>query len=115
MSPLRVQRIILYKNCLLIYNVLLLVKSCKAFEVLALVNGKALTSRKIFFYGDTVEYICNIGYYVTGTTKGSMNTTCNVEGEWTVKPSCEGKYMRQHMMFDALSDKVSQLRCKIGR
>ncbi|KAL4229601.1 hypothetical protein ACF0H5_012639 [Mactra antiquata] len=67
-------------------------KSCDPVTVTNIVNGKSLTSRQTFFYGDNIDVVCNIGYYVAGTTQGSMNTTCTADGHWSLKPECEIAY-----------------------
>ena len=52
-------------------------------------NGTVLARpSSTFHYGDTVTYLCNLGY----NRIGPLMRTCNARGMWDVKPPhCEGR------------------------
>ncbi|XP_045207056.2 uncharacterized protein LOC123559381 [Mercenaria mercenaria] len=64
-------------------------KKCDPGIVLNVVSGNALSSATEFFYGDTIEVICDLGLFASGTNKSSMTTTCGVDGQWSQRPVCD--------------------------
>lgn len=73
------------------FNVIIfVVKKCIADYVLNITNGKVLTSRQDFFYGDTVDAICDIGFFPVGTSIANITTHCGIDGQWSQRPVCEG-------------------------
>ncbi|WAR05343.1 FBP1-like protein [Mya arenaria] len=67
-------------------------RQCDFEKVLTILNGKALTSQTQFYYNDTVNFICNIGFVVTGTTRNGGNATCGPDGLWDAQPDCEDAF-----------------------
>ncbi|XP_052258676.1 sushi, von Willebrand factor type A, EGF and pentraxin domain-containing protein 1-like [Dreissena polymorpha] len=67
-------------------------RQCNASQVLAIREGKAMTSQTFFYYQDRVEYICNVGYFVQGTNDSLGNATCGADGQWSKRPICEDAF-----------------------
>ena len=82
-----------------------------------------LTRRRDHHYGDTVEYHCNLGYFMSGN--GLL--TCDDNGQWSPSglPLCQGNlvtaffctytvlYVMSHHLIKFCSD--SLLTCNIRR
>ena len=57
-----------------------------------IVNGRALTTKSEFYYGDKVTYLCNLGFLMNGTNSPTYEMTCQADGSWNRKqPSCQCK------------------------
>lgn len=44
----------------------------------------------MFLFGDTVTYVCDMGYVL----RGEANRTCQTDSSWSnAAPSCEGEFL----------------------
>ena len=66
------------------------VKQCNKSLILEIENGQALTSKTMFFTGDQVEYLCNIGYKLLNGQAASQIVHCQ-DGQWDIIPACTGR------------------------
>lgn len=67
-------------------NLLFLAKKCSSFGTIE--NGKVLSTKTDFHFGDIVSFQCDFGYEMSG---GSI-LICNSNGEWNgTAPSCKCK------------------------
>lgn len=68
------------------------VKRCPSDPINFIPDGTAMTSKQAFFYGDRVDFICNIGMVVKDSAKAIGAVTCESDGQWNTRPSCESKH-----------------------
>ena len=52
----------------------------------------------MFFTGDQIEYLCNVGYILVNGVGASQIIHCQ-DGEWTSIPACTGMWLNVFVGF----------------
>lgn len=53
--------------------------------------------RSLFSPGEKIQVICGEGYWILNTQTTSTETTCKNDGDWTIRPVCEG--IKLHLLY----------------
>jgi len=57
-------------------------------------NGMVLSKKDLFYYNDVIQFTCNHGYLLSGSTV--TNTRCSENGTWAdAIPTCTRKKHRK--------------------
>ena len=71
---------------------LILVKQCPVPDQ-TISHGRSLSLQLIFTQGDSVQYLCDVGYVIAGSNSATMTISCQGDGTWNPAiPSCTNKF-----------------------
>lgn len=72
--------------------ILILVKQCPPPDQV-ISHGRSLSLQLIFTQGDSVQYLCDVGYVIAGSNSATMTISCQGDGTWNPAiPSCTSKF-----------------------
>jgi hypothetical protein len=60
---------------------LILVKQCPVPDQ-TISHGRSLSLQLIFTQGDSVQYLCDVGYVIAGSNSATMTISCQGDGTW---------------------------------
>ena len=74
------------------------------------------SSMNVYYPGDTLRVTCGENYWISSPQDTFADTTCNDEGQWTIRPVCEGTESQHPQAFVSLVTSVpnSNLSCSRG-
>lgn len=57
-------------------------------------HGRSLTLQLTFTQGDSVQYLCDVGYVVSGSNSATTTVSCQGDGTWNPAiPTCTRKFI----------------------